>query len=419
MPKTHVDFRGNCVLINGEPVYSDVPYSNPKTHGMLMNARFIQGIFDDKADPKRFARFGHATYDPEANTDALIAALPQWYRFGLRAFTVGLQGGGPCLTIDDWSSIDNNPFGPDGSAFDPAYEKRLDRLIQAADQQGMVVIVSFLYQAQVHRFSSDDAIRRAVETASRMLKSNGYSNVIIEVANEHTVGQFAHHPVISSPEGAASLIQLAQRHSQMPVGCSGGGGEAQRIVNEPADLILIHGNGCTRQQLFKTIKKAESWAMDKPIVCNEDSPCIGQLEVAFATGASWGYYNNMTKQEPPADWRITQGEDQFFAQRLANAIGLEVPRLRDEAQYYLQGFEEPMTVNGQRWIRLASLYPESINYVEFYRNGQWVDTAYDEPFSCGYLNNWMQSSFLVEPNDLWEAKIHLRSGDVQSRRVEM
>ncbi len=419
MPHTHVNFQGDSITINGQPVYSDVPYSNPLVHGMLMNARFIQGVFDDKADPSRFARFGHDVYEPEANTDRLIAALPQWYRFGLRAFTVGLQGGGPCLTMDDWTSIDNNPFGPEGTALDPAYEGRLDRLIAAADRLGMVVIVSLLYQGQVHHFAHDDAIRQAVVTACRMLRANGYTNVIVEVANEHTVGQFAHHPVISSPQGAASLIELAQEHSQMPVGCSGGGGEANRTVQEPADVILIHGNGCTRQQLFATVKTARTWQMNKPLVCNEDSPCIGQLEVAFASRLSWGYYNNMTKQEPPADWTITPGEDQFFAQRMATGIGLDVPRLREEAQYYLQGFEEPMALNGRRWIRLASLYPESINYVEFYRNNLWVDTAYDEPFSCGYMNSWMQTSTPVAKGDLWEAKVFLRSGDVVFRRVQV
>ena len=62
--------------------------------------RFIQGIFDDKADASRFERFGRH-FDPEENTASLIAALPEWYAHGLRAFTVGFQGGGPCFTMAD------------------------------------------------------------------------------------------------------------------------------------------------------------------------------------------------------------------------------------------------------------------------------------------------------------------------------
>ena len=115
-----------------------------------MNARFIQGIFDDKADPARFARFGHDVYDPAANTARLVAALPQWYDHGLRAFTVGLQGGGPCFTINN-RTIDNNPFGEDGTQFDPAYADRLDTLIRGADAAGMVVIVSYFYGDQTRR----------------------------------------------------------------------------------------------------------------------------------------------------------------------------------------------------------------------------------------------------------------------------
>ena len=121
MTKTSIDIQGTQFLINGTPTYADIEGSKAAAHGLLMNARFIQGIFDDKAAPERFAIFGHDSWDPEANTDRLIAALPQWYDHGLRAFTVGIQGGGPVLTLDDWSTIDNNPYGPDGTSFDPAY----------------------------------------------------------------------------------------------------------------------------------------------------------------------------------------------------------------------------------------------------------------------------------------------------------
>ena len=61
---------------------------------------------------------------------------------------------------------------------------------------------------------------------------------------------------------------------------------------------------------------------------------------------------------------------------MAEGIGIKLPPIPFEEQYYLQGFEPEMTVDKKRWIRLASLYPESINYVEFYKNGKLVDIAY-------------------------------------------
>ncbi|MFP6644561.1 MAG: hypothetical protein VCF24_13545, partial [Candidatus Latescibacterota bacterium] len=106
---------------------------------------------------------------------------------------------------------------------------------------------------------------------------------------------------------------------------------------------------------------------------------IGQIDVAFKTGTSWGYYNNMTKQEPPADWSITKGEDTFFAHRMAAGIGIEVPDLPEEDRFYLQGLEPHMTYGGERWIRLAILHPESIDFVDFYKGETLVATAYDEP----------------------------------------
>ena len=127
MGKTTLNINNTQFTINNHLSYSDIPGTKPEAHGLLMNARFIQGIFDDKADPSRFSRFSY-DWDAKANTDRLIAALPEWKRYGLLAFTVGLQGGMPVLTIEN-STIDNNPFSEDGKVIEPAYLRRLDKLI--------------------------------------------------------------------------------------------------------------------------------------------------------------------------------------------------------------------------------------------------------------------------------------------------
>lgn len=412
---TRLDIQKELFLINGKQTYSEIPGSNPDVHGLLMNARFIQGIFDDKNDVTRFARFGNPDYDPAANTANLVAALPQWYEHGLRAFTLGLQGGGACFTINN-RSIDNNPFGEDGLHFDPAYATRLDTLIRGADAVGMIVIVSFFYGEQALRLKDGRAVRNAVTTASRFLKEGGYTNVIIEVANELNIGAFLEsHPLICNPDGMATLLDLARAESGgLPVGCSGRGGYANREVAEASDVILIHGNGTTRQRFYNLIRTVKSWELDRPIVTNEDSQAIGQLEVAFKTRTSWGYYNNMTKQEPPADWSITRGEDTFFARRMAEGLGISLPPIPKEEHYYLQGFEPEMEYDSLRWLRLASMYPETIDYVDFCRNGELFYTSYDEPFSINFESNWRQGGVVTNPGDLWKAEVHLRSGDAVS-----
>ena len=98
MGKTTISIHNTLFRINGDLTYSEIPTNRPEAQGLLMNARFIQGVFDDVDDPGRFARWGHAEWDPTAHTQGLIDALPQWYDHGLRAFTVGFQGGGPCFT---------------------------------------------------------------------------------------------------------------------------------------------------------------------------------------------------------------------------------------------------------------------------------------------------------------------------------
>ena len=416
MPQTFLSIQGESFLINGQLIYSEIPGSNENAHGLLMNARFIQGVFDDKADPRRFDRFGRGRFDADQHTDNLIAALPAWYDVGLRAFTVGLQGGGPCFTTNN-RTIDNNPFGDDGTALDPAYAARLDRLIRGADALGMAVIVSYFYGDQSLRLRDGRAVRAAVKTASNFLRDGGYKNVIVEVANEYDVGPFKEHPLLYFPEGVATLVDLARQESGgLPVGCSGMGGTINREIAEASDVILIHGNGCSRQKLYNMIQTVRSWDLNRPIVCNEDSQAIGQMEVTFATRTSWGYYNNMTKQEPPADWGITKGEDQFFARRMAAGIGIEMPALPMSEQYYLQGLEPEMTDDGKRWLRLASLYPERINFVEFYRNGELYYISYDESFSVHFESNWRQGGVTVRSSDEhWSAIIHLRTGEILER----
>ncbi|QPC81325.1 hypothetical protein G4Y79_16670 [Phototrophicus methaneseepsis] len=421
MTNTSLDIQGSKFLINGALVYSDIKNSKPEAHGLLMNARFIQGIFDDKAAPERFAIFGHDHWDPEANTDRLIAALPQWYDHGLRAFTVGLQGGGPVLTLDDWSTIDNNPYGSDGKSLDRAYADRLDRLIHAADKVGMTVIVSFLYASQGPRLQDGRAVRHAVTNASRFLKEGGYSNVIIEVANEYNLPGFAIHPIVQTDEGIASLIDLARKESGgLPVGSSGTGGYANKEVAEASDVILIHGNGLHRQRYYNLIRKVQEWNLDKPIVCNEDSPCFTQFKVAYQTQTSWGYYNNHTKQDVPPDWTITKGEDTYFAHRMAEGIGIQLDPLPEDEQYYLQGLESHMVQDGKRWIRLAALYPEKIDTVEYFRNGEPMGIAYEEPFYPDYVETWIQTPIMMQPDDkVFTARVTQFDGKVIEKTVEL
>lgn len=409
MPNTNISIDGERFLINGIPTYADIPGTKVEAHGLLMNARFIQGVFDDASGRERYHRFGRR-FDPDRNTDDLIAALPEWYRYGLRAITVGFQGGWPINTFDV-KGIENNPFGLRGTALDPAYAARMDRLIRGADAVGMVVIVNLLYWAQSWRLEDGRAVRAAVESSCAFLKAGGYTNVLLDLANEYNIPPFKRHPIVFEAEGMSALIDLAKKWSGgIPVGSSGGGGLVDAEVCRASDFILIHGNGLTRQKYYRTILKARGYAPGKPVVCNEDSQNVSQLDVAFRTRSSWGYYNSTTKQEPPADWSITAGEDRFFALRLAEGLGLpaELPPFED--QFALQGVERDASFEGKRWIRLAALRPELVDSVDFYLNGKMVYTCWDEPFAVNWKDTWEYEGVEARSGDRWRAVIRLRGG---------
>lgn len=416
MAKTNLSVSGEQFLVNGKPTYSEIPGSNMQAHGLLFNQRMIQGIFDDRGNRKRYKRGGMGFFDPDANTEALVAALPQWHAYGLRAITVGLQGGWPVGMVDV-EEIENNPFRENGKEIDQAYLKRLDRIVKAADELGMVVIVNILYWAQTKKFRTGLEIRNAVISACRFLRDKGYGNVIVDVANEYNIDLFADHALVNDPEGMASLIGLARCESgNMPVGSSGGGGMMDEEVVRASDVILIHGNGLSRGKYYDFVKRIKACAPGKPIVCNEDSPCCTRVDVSLSAGVSWGYYNNYTKQIPPCNYGISPGEDLFFARRVARAVGIPISPLEQSEQYLLQGGEEQeLFGDGLRCFRLASEFPETIDFVRYYYNGELAYVSYDEPFFFDTEETWLGRSFAMGSGDEIVAEVHLVNGETFTR----
>ena len=75
-----------------------------------------------------------------------------------------------------------------------------------------------------------------------------------------------------------------------------------------------------------------------------------------------------------------------------------------------------MEYSGERWIRLASLHPETVNYVDSYRKGTLIYTSYDEPYTVKFQTNWRQGGVKTSADDKeWKAVIHLRNGNVIER----
>jgi len=416
MSKTSYKIVGKDFYINGQPTYSEIPDGNPKARGLLFNARFIQGVFNDinPANAGVYDRFGK-TFDPDKNTADLIDALKEWYDVGLRAITVGLQAGGPIYSFTDWACIETGAFSRDGKTLNPDTWHRMCSIIRAADEIGMLVIVSFFYQGQMQYFENDAAAIEASKTACEALLNLDYDNVIIEIANEYeTLTMHNAGTALGRHENMASWIKKVKEWTgnRWAVGSSCAYSADKRVA-EASDVVLFHGNTKRRQELHDTFRQIRKWAPDKPLVVNEDSPLLTQLEVAVEDHFSWGYYNTMTKQEPPCDWGITRGEDQYFAERLAKVIGIRLPEVCGD-ELYLQGFEPEMTIDDGRYIRVAARAPEQIDRVYFYEDGRQIDVAFDEPYMYDSRMTWIQEPYYpTKGAKRFTAKVVLLDGTVR------
>ncbi len=406
---TVLTVKGTKFLINGELTYSEIEKCPQNYRGLLMNARFIQGIFDDALDVRRFNRFGRI-FNPWQNTKDLIEALPLWYDWGLRCITVGFQGGEPCFTIDS-QTIDNNPYSADGCCIDAGYLSRMQSIIEAADRMGMIVIVSCFYGPQTRFLKDDQAVIEAVKTTANWLRDQKFTNVMMEIANEHDIEPYKIHPILYNDRGVAQLIEIARRESGgLLIGCSSTGAYFSPEIPMASDVVLIHGNNMSRQVFYNQIRQVRAAAPDKPILCNEDSQALSNMQVALDCGVSWGYYNNMTKQEPPTIWGIKNAEDQFFAARMAESLGIRENQYSFVQCFEIQGLDDELW-EGRRWLRLACMYPENVASVAWYRNGEFMDMAYDAPFSINYLFNWLQMPVQgIKKGEKIRAVIRLTSG---------
>lgn len=318
--RTEVAIQGGGFLINGKPTYLGM-----KIEGLLMNTRMVQGIFDD-LNPQTAARWAYpdtGKWDPERNTREFVAAMPEWRRHGVLAFTVNLQGGSP-EGYSKGQPWENTAIDPEGG-LRPAYMNRLARILDRADELGMVAIVGCFYFGQDQRVKDEAAVRRAVVNAAGWLLGRGYRNVLLEIDNECNVKAYDHE--ILKPARVHELIELAKstQHGgrRLLVGTSyGGGAPATPNVVKASDFILLHGNGpddpARIRRMIETTRNAAGYR-PMPVLINEDdhfrfNEPENHMTTALGLYCSWGYFDPEGYQCPPVNWGIdTERKKQFFA----------------------------------------------------------------------------------------------------------
>lgn len=146
--KTSVSIVGTDFHINGKPTYEGRTWNGHRVEGLLLNTRLVQAIYDD-LNPETVQRWAYqdtGKWDAERNVSEFIAAMPEWKKHGLLAIATNLQGGSPegYSRAQGW---DTGAFDPDGG-LRPDFMKRMKRVLDAADENGMVVILGYFYFGQ-------------------------------------------------------------------------------------------------------------------------------------------------------------------------------------------------------------------------------------------------------------------------------
>jgi len=356
---TQVSISGVEFMLDGKPTYPGREFEGHRVQGLLFNVRAVQATFDDvnPVTQHLWAYPDTGVWDPDRNTEEFCAALPSWRDHGVLAFTINFQGGGPLFAPEIYDYFDNNGFTPQGD-LKPAYAHRIARVLARADELGMVVIVGLFYWTHVHKMRDEQAVWRAAREALAFLKGTGHRNLLIEITNETHV-HFGYECFM--PERAHEMINKPREeypdflYSTSLVGANVETGRGMPPVSlvGAVDFVLLHGNGTRPPQLEAAIKAVQAMPAyqrnPKPIVINEDSPGIPNLEAAWRNGVSWGYfdqgfggpaawvgdayvdYRSRSRetryeelsgfQTPPVNWTINTDLKRAFFTRVAEITG--------------------------------------------------------------------------------------------------
>ena len=343
--RTAVGIDGRAFVINGMPTYAGRTFRGMKVDGLLMNSRMVQGIFDDRnPQTRKNWDYPDGPWDPDRNTREFLAAMPAWRGAGLLSFTINLQGGSPRgyskLNEQVWH---NSAIESDGT-LRADYLARLEQVLDKADELGMASILGIFYFGQGKRLADDAACERAVDATVDWLLGKGYTNVMVEIANE--CNNEGYHPVINPPRAHELIERVKQRSAgkvKSPAGrllvstsFTGGVVPPDNVI-AAGDFVLLHGNGVGPPDRIRAMvdrARASKAYRDQPVLFNEDDhfdfdkPDNNML-AAVSRYAGWGYFDYRMKDEGfeqgyqsvPVDWGISSERKKGFFRLLKEITG--------------------------------------------------------------------------------------------------
>ena len=370
-PVTKISIEGDKFLVNGTPTQEGATFRGVAIEGLMMNSRMANAVFDDDNEFTRhlWAYPDNEKWDADRNTNELIEMLPTYKSKGLSCIDVNLQGASPlgyyksspeglsdlmtriqtkfpdATEPEIWAGLPSTRSQPwDSGAFTengdlkPAFMKRVAKVIEAADEIGMIVCLGLFYFGQDERISDEESVKTAVEKASNWVLAKGYTNVLLEINNECDVPLYEHE--ILCPDRIHELINLAKSISKDGARLLVSTSFTRRMVPtekviESSDFILLHGNGMHDPveitNRVQETRNANSYK-GQPIFFNEDDHFEFENETnnfvaALEQRAGWGFfdpgpgaggtaaYGNYVDgyQNPPINWTInTSRKESFF-----------------------------------------------------------------------------------------------------------
>lgn len=143
-------------------------------------------------------------------TNHLLEQLDAYKEHGVNAVTAFYMGS---------SGGHFDPFTADGTGWRyPAFRDRMDTIIEACDKRGMIVVAGIFYQWKQAELTDRSlkgwkATQEAVKTVARHLKDKGYTNVILNIANEQNSGGYKGEPweSVRNVNDLIDLVKLAKR----------------------------------------------------------------------------------------------------------------------------------------------------------------------------------------------------------------
>eukprot|EP01084_Bolivina_argentea_P261367 441636_1 len=340
--KTTISIQGDNFYINKKLTYESA--SDSTVHGLLINSRMVQGIFDDyNSSTVNYWDYPDSKqWDPLRNTNEFIGNMSVWRNYNLLAFTLGLQGGRPSRAKPDHSDYPqpwmDSAFHFNNGSLDHKYMQRLQMILPKADELGMIVILQFFYFGQIAHFpdyKNNTLIYKSIDNIIEWLLNTSYTNIMIDVANE--CNEKGYVGTILSPQNGAmtNTIKYIKNKlgSRFNVGSSFTGGSIppNDIINV-SDIILVHGNGVSPDGITKmvnTIRSSDGYKQKpKPILFTEDfstdtTSSSNNMKSAINAHASWGFMTECNSTDdgdyvryyqcPPVAWDIdTQIKKNFF-----------------------------------------------------------------------------------------------------------